>query len=133
MMPAEAAILPSVPVIATEPKARIPMTNRLLACALALLSGTLVGGCIHDRDWHAPRPVAAGTLAAERTLADTQINEDAWPRDDWWRTFGDPQLDSLMAEVLAGSPSLQIAQARLQQAQAVATSAAAPRLPNTTA
>ena len=50
----------------------------------------------------------------------------------WWHAYGDPQLDTLMTEALAGSPSLQIAQARLRQAQALATSAAAPRLPNTT-
>jgi len=108
------------------------MMNRLLAFALALMSCALVAGCIHDRDWHAPRPVAASSLATERTLATAQINEDAWPDDNWWHAYGDPQLDALMTEALAGSPSLQIAQARLRQAQAVATSASAARFPNTT-
>ena len=108
------------------------MMNRLLALALALMSCALVAGCIHDRDWHAPRPVEASSLAAERTLASAQINEDAWPDDNWWHAYGDAQLDALMTEALAGSPSLQIAQARLRQAQAVATSASAARLPNTT-
>jgi NodT family efflux transporter outer membrane factor (OMF) lipoprotein len=37
-----------------------------------------------------------------------------------------------VSDALAGSPSLQVAQARLREAQAVATSASAPRLPNTT-
>jgi NodT family efflux transporter outer membrane factor (OMF) lipoprotein len=41
-------------------------------------------------------------------------------------------LDALVSDALAGSPSLQAAQARLREAQAVATSASAPRLPNTT-
>lgn len=91
-----------------------------------------VSGCIHDRDWHAPRPVAAGDLLAQRTLAAAQINEDAWPEDSWWQGYGDPQLDTLMTEALAGSPTLQMAQARLRQAQALATRASAPRLPNTT-
>jgi NodT family efflux transporter outer membrane factor (OMF) lipoprotein len=108
------------------------MMNRLLAFALALMSCALVAGCIHDRDWHAPGPVAASSLATERTLATAQINEDAWPDDNWWHAYGDPQLDALMTEALAGSPSLRIAQARLRQAQAVATSASAARFPNTT-
>jgi NodT family efflux transporter outer membrane factor (OMF) lipoprotein len=103
-----------------------------LPTALAVLSCVLVTGCIADRDWHAPRPVTPNSLVAERTLASAQINEDAWPVDNWWHVYGDSQLDVLMGEALAGSPSLQEAQARLRGAQAVATSASAPRLPNTT-
>ena len=112
---------------------RAKLTVRLAAptVALTVLSCGLVG-CINDRDWHAPRPVAPDSLAAERTLATAQINEDAWPDDGWWHTYADPQLDALVSDALAGSPSLQVAQARLREAQAVATSAAAPRLPNTT-
>ena len=104
----------------------------LYRLSAALLSCAFAVGCINERDWHAPRPLAAGTLSAERTLATAPITEDAWPGDGWWRAYGDPQLDTLMTEALAGSPSLQMAQARLRQAQALATSAAAPRLPNTT-
>jgi len=106
--------------------------NSWLRAVLAALSCVLVTGCISDRDWHAPRPVAPDSLVAERTMATAQINEDAWPDDNWWHAYGDPQLDTLMSEALAGSPSLQVAQARLREAQAVATSASAPRLPNTT-
>ena len=98
----------------------------------ALLSCLLVTGCIADRDRDAPRPLAPSNLAAGRTLATAQVNEDAWPDDTWWHAYGDPQLDALMGEALAGSPSLQIAQARLREAQALATSASAPRLPSTT-
>jgi NodT family efflux transporter outer membrane factor (OMF) lipoprotein len=108
------------------------LTGRLAELtALAVLSCALAG-CITDRDWHAPRPVAPNGLAAERTLATAQVNEDAWPDDGWWHAYGDPQLDALVSDALAGSPSLQVAQARLREAQAVATGAAAPRLPNTT-
>ncbi len=110
----------------------MPILRDLGRLSPALLSCALVSGCINDRDWHAPRPVAASNLTAVRTLATAQINEDAWPQDNWWHAYGDPQLDTLMTEALAGSPTLQIAQARLRQAQALATRASAPRLPNTT-
>jgi NodT family efflux transporter outer membrane factor (OMF) lipoprotein len=49
--------------------------------------------------------------------------------DDWWRAFGDDQLDALMTQALQGNPSLQIAQARLARAQAVSEAARANTLP----
>ncbi|MBS0466714.1 MAG: efflux transporter outer membrane subunit [Proteobacteria bacterium] len=51
--------------------------------------------------------------------------------DDWWRGFGDPQLDALIAQALADNPGLKQAQARLARAQAfadTARSAQGPRL-----
>ncbi|ATE63040.1 efflux transporter outer membrane subunit [Rhizorhabdus dicambivorans] len=36
----------------------------------------------------------------------------------WWKGFGDPQLDRIMADALAGNPSLDAATARLARAQA---------------
>ena len=97
--------------------------------ALATVSCVFVAGCVTDRDWHPPRPVAPNSLTADRALSTAQTNEDAWPEDDWWRAYGDPQLDALMGDALAGSPSLQVAQARLRSAQAEATRASGPRLP----
>ena len=91
----------------------------------------LIGGCVTDRDWHAAHPVAANSLSADRTLAAMQTRADAWPTEDWWRAYGDPQLDALMAEAVAGSPSLQVAQARLRAAQAETTRASGSRLPTT--
>jgi NodT family efflux transporter outer membrane factor (OMF) lipoprotein len=38
--------------------------------------------------------------------------------DSWWTAFGDPQLDALVDQALAGSPTLQIALARMREAQA---------------
>lgn len=50
-------------------------------------------------------------------------------RADWWRDFGDEQLDRLEARALANSPSLKIAQARLSRAQAVMEVAKGATLP----
>jgi NodT family efflux transporter outer membrane factor (OMF) lipoprotein len=100
--------------------------------AFAVLAGVCVAGCSAHREWHAPRSVEPDSLIAERTLATAPLNENAWPADNWWHVYSDPQLDALMSEALAGSPSLQMAQARLREAQAVATRASAPLLPETT-
>src|SRR5258708_4646909 len=105
--------------------------RRYAAGLAAAASCVFVAGCVSHRDWHPPRPVVPETLTADRALATAQTNEDAWPEDDWWRAYGDPQLDALMGEALAGSPSLQVAQARLRSAQAEATRAGGARLPTT--
>lgn len=41
-----------------------------------------------------------------------------WPVDAWWQLYGDRQLDSLIEEALANSPTLAIAEARLRRARA---------------
>lgn len=47
------------------------------------------------------------------------------PAPEWWREFGDKQLDRLVAQALAGSPTLKLAQARLARAQALVEAAGA--------
>ncbi|MBD2840409.1 efflux transporter outer membrane subunit [Pseudomonas sp. JM0905a] len=44
----------------------------------------------------------------------------AWPSTQWWRAYGDPQLDVWMEQALADSPSLAMAAARVRQARALA-------------
>ena len=47
----------------------------------------------------------------------------------WWKALGDPQLDTLVDQALAGSPTLKVAQARLNRARAVLEVANAATLP----
>jgi len=54
-----------------------------------------------------------------------------WPSAGWWKAYGDPQLDALVEEGLAGSPSVAIAEARLARArsfQDAAHGALAPQI-----
>jgi NodT family efflux transporter outer membrane factor (OMF) lipoprotein len=57
----------------------------------------------------------------------------AWPGDQWWRAYGDPQLDALIEEALHNAPELDLAQARLKAAAAQVQGAGATRLPEVTA
>lgn len=52
--------------------------------------------------------------------------------DDWWTALGDPQLDSLMRDALAGSPSLQAAMARVRLAQSTLAGSEAATRPQIT-
>ncbi len=101
----------------------------------AILGGVLfcaaLVGCVSDRNWKSPPVLAPETLAASRSLGSTPVNDSAWPSDSWWKGFGDPQLNQLIDEALAGSPSLTIAEARLHAAQSIATQAHGARLPST--
>ena len=54
---------------------------------------------------------------------------EAQPRGEWWKTFGDPVLDDLIARADNGNTELQVAAARLAQAQAIYKSANADRWP----
>src|SRR5579863_1834642 len=100
---------------------RIPLLLATLALALA--------GCIDRGGWKPAPQLPPQALAADRTLAAARVEPAAWPVDAWWRAYGDPQLDELVGEALRGSPSLEIAEARLRAAQGQAIAARAARLP----
>jgi NodT family efflux transporter outer membrane factor (OMF) lipoprotein len=44
----------------------------------------------------------------------------AWPDESWWQAYRDPQLDSLVRDVLNGNPDLRVAAARVTQARGLA-------------
>lgn len=49
---------------------------------------------------------------------------------EWWKAFGDPQLDGLVEQALAGNLTIAEAHARLQAARKLHDAANAPYLPN---
>src|ERR1700694_6259717 len=95
--------------------------NIVLVATLA----ALLAGCVERGDWKPAPKREPQALSAQQTLAGARLDAAAGPPDLWWHGYGDPQLDALVAEALAGSPSLGIAQARLRAAQAQAIAAGA--------
>lgn len=91
-----------------------------LTLASLVAGAALLAGCASDGGL---RPQASmnqpGQLAAGATLADASVSPAAWPSATWWQRYGDAQLDQLVTEALAGSPSLRIAEARVRQALAL--------------
>jgi NodT family efflux transporter outer membrane factor (OMF) lipoprotein len=69
---------------------------------------------------------AARDLAAGRSFAAAPAD---WPGDGWWRAYGDPRLDALEEEALAGSPDLAEALARVRKSEALAREARAADAP----
>ncbi|TXD16852.1 efflux transporter outer membrane subunit [Extensimonas vulgaris] len=105
-----------------------PAAARALACAgftgLAALTGCAdhagIAPQVQMRDAaslgltpaSAPAADAAGAAAGHANAPGVAL------QTDWWRMWGDAQLDALVAKALAGNPSLQQAQARLASAWA---------------
>lgn len=92
---------------------RTPILPLLLSTSLALT------GCASYSGIHGE----AQALAPESLAFHPQDTSGAWPREDWWSTFGDPKLDALMRQALEGSPSLRAAEARVRAAAALADAA----------
>ena len=104
--------------------------NSRIALLLPLAALTLIG-CVDRGNWKPAPQLKSDALASSQTLKDAKLEAAAWPADQWWRSYGDPQLDALVEEALAGSPTLEIAQARLRAAQAQTVAARAARDPQT--
>ena len=105
-------------------------TSHKLMLAGALSATLLVVGCAGTRGLK-PQATLTGadSLAAGQSLGGAAVDSGAWPAQNWWSRLGDPQLDQLMTEALAGSPNLRAALARARQASALAEAAGSARRP----
>lgn len=91
--------------------------KRHLIGAAAVLA---LAGCAHvpaDRNAAQAADPARAALAADIRLA-----REGWPAAQWWRQYGDAQLDALLERALKDSPSLGTAAARIASAQALLAS-----------
>jgi NodT family efflux transporter outer membrane factor (OMF) lipoprotein len=106
------------------------MANNFISLTAATLIGTILslGGCANYRDLHNDKePRAIDSFAASESFSANESSSGVatetpqdfqWPEQQWWKTFGDAQLDALIDEALAYNPSLDAAAARLKAAQA---------------
>src|SRR5689334_6538395 len=96
----------------------------LFACAAALA----LSACVPDLGLM-PTEKSPSAYATEKTLSAPAAN---WPVADWWTTYGDNQLNGLIAEGIANAPDLKMAEARLRQADAAAQQSGANLWPTLT-
>lgn len=97
------------------PLARLVMrATRPLALAAVAGLGALVAGCSHQ----AIQPKLAAVDAQALGLNASEPKPVSVQLPEWWRACGDAQLDALIAQALADSPTIQVALTRLQRAQA---------------
>src|SRR5690606_37893223 len=90
---------------------------------LSILLLAILSGCA------AINPGEPGVAQLQGTQLGLQERSIAWPTEQWWLRYNDPQLNELLVEALAGSPTLSAAQARLDMANAAVGGARAIQLP----
>ncbi|CAN0627085.1 Fusaric acid resistance protein FusA [Burkholderia multivorans] len=104
--------------------------SRWVTRSAAAIGALLLGACANT-----------GGVAPHATLADPAHmaggfpqapahSADEWPHDNWWARWRDPQLDALVAQAIAGSPALRVAQARIDRFAELAIAAGASRYPS---
>ncbi|HJP99482.1 MAG TPA: efflux transporter outer membrane subunit [Rhodanobacteraceae bacterium] len=107
----------------------LPLFRYRCGLAVFLIAGAL-GGCASTGGLHPDAtPKVPQDLHAERSLAGVKLDPAAWPGKDWWKAVGDPQLDKLVGEAIAGNPAMTLADARVRAALAAANAADASRKP----
>jgi multidrug efflux system outer membrane protein len=88
--------------------------NSLHRSALTLVATLALGACAVGPDYVAPAKTAPAFRNADAGIVSQQPFEAAW-----WKQFGDPTLDDLVARALAGGLDLKIAAARVDEARAL--------------
>lgn len=85
-------------------------------CLLVASFAVLAGGCAVGLDYRAP-PTAAPANWSEAQRAGA--TDSAVQVLQWWKTFNDPELDSLVERAVRGNHDLRIAEGRLREARAL--------------
>src|ERR1700760_4227647 len=108
----------------------------LLNAAMALLA---VGGCVVGPDFKSPPPPSVTQYTApdevspappdSATQTPQSLMLGSELTGDWWSLFESSDLDQLVKQAIAGSPTLEGARARLTQAQEAVTAASAGLYP----
>ncbi len=99
--------------------------RRAASAGLGVLLLALLSACVTP----GPRPERPTPLDATRLGGASASVAMPAVAQDWWRAFGDAQLDALVAQALAGSPSIALARARVRSAQAAAEAVGNPWRP----
>ena len=93
----------------------------LAAAALAVGAAMGLAGCASSAGiGSSGQMIESASLGLDANAASTA---NAAPAIDWWKGFGDAQLDDLMDRALSANPNLVVAQARLARAQAAVAGA----------
>nr|WP_307731204.1 efflux transporter outer membrane subunit [Massilia agilis] len=97
-------------------KAKTTVRHLRLTKAAGAVLALALAGCVHvPADTSAAK---APDFAQAQHEAALKLARDAWPAQQWWKEYGDAQLDDLVARALTNGPSIAVAQARVATARA---------------
>ncbi|HEV3221057.1 MAG TPA: efflux transporter outer membrane subunit [Candidatus Acidoferrales bacterium] len=87
--------------------------------AAAAIVVLFLSGCTVGPNYHRPDAPTATAWKAEDPWRPGEPR-DQLPKGEWWKVFGDADLDALEAKAMGANPTLQAGVARLEQARATA-------------
>ena len=111
-----------------------PASRAIGMCASAFLLG--VAGCNVGPDYRAPQAKTPLTWASPTTVPTTRpSNATTRPAEvvEWWSTFNDPKLNSLVTRAVVSNLDMKLAESRIRQARAARGFVAAGEYPSVTA
>jgi multidrug efflux system outer membrane protein len=98
-----------------------PMKKRTSLFMAALMSSSLIAGCMVGPDYH--RPIVQAPTAYRDLSENAQVQPQTASYADlpWWQVFEDPQLQDLIRTALKQNYDLQLATERINSARAQVT------------
>lgn len=106
------------------------LSNSRGFATFALVSMALLTACSYTpHRAESPRLEMPAKFMNETGLTAQQVLVHALP-DEWWRAYGDPQIDALVSEALEHNTDLAVARARIDEAVAITRRARASMLPS---
>ncbi|RXW29025.1 multidrug resistance outer membrane protein MdtQ [Enterobacter ludwigii] len=94
--------------------------KRSLILSLSLPLAFILVACAPEHTTVSPLNTQSVTASINTTL-----HPSAWPKNEWWKDYNDPELNSLIAKALNDAPDMQIARQRITLAEAQAKAAMA--------
>lgn len=104
-----------------------PLLRRAASAALIF---TLLAGCATVGPDYTGAPDAATAASARAGFLRAPDASAQTPSARWWESLGDPVLNQLVADAMAGSPSLAAANARVAQSRASLAASKTAALPS---
>jgi NodT family efflux transporter outer membrane factor (OMF) lipoprotein len=105
--------------------------TRRAVVAITMIA-VLSGGCMVGPDYKGPPTAVVPTAFKEMAGWKVAQPRDDMLRGDWWKAFGDPQLDALEVRVSISNQNLAQAEAAYRQASALVREARASLFPTVT-
>ena len=94
--------------------------KRSLILSLSLPLAFILAACAPEHTTVSPLNTQSVTASINTTL-----HPSAWPKNEWWKAYNDPELNGLIAKALSDAPDMQIARQRITLAEAQAKAAMA--------
>ncbi len=94
--------------------------KKYMAISVLVIWGILAAGCLVGPNYRAPKVNVPGKwagLSADSTSNRSIATADSAELSEWWKSFHDPELDSLVSQALQSNLGLRQAQQRILQAR----------------